>query len=200
MTARQKPIYRTVYGTFWTGDTGRKLRDAGPDALLVALYLITGPQCNMVGLYTLSLGQLCEDVSLTRARAKKALAAIAVTGFAKWDEQTQEVFVVEMLRFQVGDEPKVTDHKVKGVLNIWRGKAKSPFFMDFYIKYRRAYHLPDPDKPKPLRRGLQGASKGLASQRTVVDTIHSLSGDSESSLSEGTTGKVVSLDTKRSAP
>jgi len=52
--------FAKVCGQFWIGETGRKLRAAGRDAQTVALYLITCPSANMLGLYYLPLGhQVC---------------------------------------------------------------------------------------------------------------------------------------------
>ena len=45
--------YAKISPQFWIGSTGRKLRDAGLEATLVALYLLSNPHANMLGLYYL---------------------------------------------------------------------------------------------------------------------------------------------------
>src|SRR5437667_491378 len=45
--------YAKISPQFWIGDTGRKLRDAGQEAMLVGLYLLSNPHANMLGLYYL---------------------------------------------------------------------------------------------------------------------------------------------------
>ena len=45
--------YATISPQFWLGDTGRKLRKSGPESMVVALYMMTSPHSNMLGLYYL---------------------------------------------------------------------------------------------------------------------------------------------------
>jgi hypothetical protein len=47
--------YAKVAPTFWNGETGKKIRELGRDAQVVALYLITCPSSNWIGLYYLPL-------------------------------------------------------------------------------------------------------------------------------------------------
>ncbi|ENO4828451.1 DNA-binding protein, partial [Escherichia coli] len=45
--------YATISPQFWLGETGRKLRKSGPECMVVALYMMTSPHSNMLGLYYL---------------------------------------------------------------------------------------------------------------------------------------------------
>ena len=53
--------YSIVKHTFWTGETGRKLREQGTDSLVVALYLTTCQSASMIGLYYLPIPLLCHE-------------------------------------------------------------------------------------------------------------------------------------------
>ena len=46
--------YAKVSPHFWTGTTGKKLRSS-PEAVIVAMYLMTCPHANMLGLYYMPL-------------------------------------------------------------------------------------------------------------------------------------------------
>jgi hypothetical protein len=147
--------YGKVRPAFWTGDTGRELRAAGRDAQLVALYLMTGPSANMIGLYHLPMPLLCHHTGLTREGASKALRRVCETGFCLFEGSTETIFVPQMARIQIGETLKVKDNRHKAVLKELRNWRKSPFLRDFYRLYGTDYNLPD-DLPfeapsKPLR-------------------------------------------------
>jgi hypothetical protein len=56
--------YAKIAPQFWIGNTGRKLRDAGSEALLVALYLLSSPHANMLGLYYLPRPFIAHETGL----------------------------------------------------------------------------------------------------------------------------------------
>ena len=62
--------YAIVSPRFWIGTTGRELRRLGPEVQVVALYLLTAPHSNMIGLYYLPIPTLCHE---TGARHGKGL-------------------------------------------------------------------------------------------------------------------------------
>lgn len=139
--------YGKVSPSFWTGETGRRLRELGRDAQLVALYLITGPTANMIGLYHLALPTLCHYTGLSSEGAMKALRRVQEGGFAYYEAQKEEVWVPEMAAHQVGEPLDIKDNRVKGIIREWNQHRKSSFYMDFYKRYRDSFHLP---KPSPL--------------------------------------------------
>ena len=68
--------YSRVSPRFWTGKTGRAIRRSDCDAaLVVALYLMTAPTSNMIGLYYLPLITIAHETGCTQddvAEAKQA--------------------------------------------------------------------------------------------------------------------------------
>ena len=147
--------YGKVLPEFWTGETGRMLREAGRDCQLVAAYLITCPNANMIGLYHLPLPLLCHHLGLTKEGASKALQRVQATGFASFEGVTETIFVPQMARIQIGDTLGVKDNRHKWVMNELRKWRKSEFLKDFYRIYAEPFNLPDTipfEAPsKPLR-------------------------------------------------
>lgn len=147
--------YGKISPQFWTGETGRAIRKAGRDAQVVAIYLISCPSSNMIGLYYLPLPTLCHEVGLTTEGASKALRSLFEAQFASWDAPSEHVFVVEMAAHQIGQRLDRNDKRVKAVIREWQAMRKSPFYRDFWKRYSTAYHLPEPspfDAPSmPLR-------------------------------------------------
>jgi hypothetical protein len=73
-----------------------------------------------------------------------------------------------MAKFQIAEELKPADKRVKWVNDEYHRLPKCPFLYDIYIKYKDAFHLEKPrgmEAPsKGLPRGIEGASKPHRSQ------------------------------------
>lgn len=150
--------YGIITPQFWTGTTGRQIRELGSDARVVAAYLLTSPHANMLGLYHLPLAYLVTETGVSSEGALKALAGLSDLGFAEYDEGEETVWVPEMARFQIADELQPKDHRCKGVLKKLATFRKSRFYAPFLDRYRVAFHLDGAPPPEPQA---QGASKGL---------------------------------------
>lgn len=143
--------YGKVSPQFWTGATGKEIRKTGRDAQLVALYLLTCPNSNWIGLYYMPLPTLCHETGLKPEGAWKALRSLSEAQFAYFDDASEHVFVVEMAAHQIGGPLSKNDKRAKGIAKDWLAYSKSPFFMDFYRRYKDWYHLElPPDIPSPI--------------------------------------------------
>lgn len=152
--------YAVVSPRFWTGETGREIRKCGKDARLVAMYLLTAPGSNMIGLYYLPLPILCHETDLPLEGASEALARLARIGFAHYDKESEMVWVPEMARFQIGPEVTPRDNRWKGIRKELEALKKSSFYAAFLEHYGSAYCLTD----KPLESPSEPASNPLLSQ------------------------------------
>jgi len=160
--------YARISPLFWTGETGRFIRSCGHEAQVIALYLLTSPGSNMIGLYYLPMVVLCHETGSPFEGASKALRRLSEGGFAHYDERSETVWVVEMARFQVGEKLKRDDNRVKGIQKELEQYRKSPFFLGFYGRYEKDFHLaplPEMEAPsKPLASPFEGPSEPLRSQ------------------------------------
>jgi hypothetical protein len=156
--------YRKIAPAFWNGETGRRLRQAGRDVQLVALYLVTCPASSMIGLYHLELPLLCCHTGLDEQEALKALRRASEAGFCEYDENTEVVWVPKMAAHQIGARLAAADNRVKNVARELARFRKSRFFNDFLHRYGVAYHLLDQPELKPVPSPSEGASKPLRSQ------------------------------------
>lgn len=139
--------YSKVSPRFWLGTTGRQLRAEGPDVQLVALYLITAPTANMIGLYALSTAALANDTGLSSERVLQALARLGELRFSEYDELSQVVWVLEMARFQVSEKSKDAeslkpgDKRCKGVQRDYNQVPDNRMLGAFFDKYADRFHL-----------------------------------------------------------
>jgi len=176
--------YAKVAPQFWIGETGRQLRALGPEVQLVALYLITSPHANMIGLYYLPLPLLCHETGLPLEGASKALTGLSAVGFAHFDAPSEMVWVVEMAHYQIGAHLDIKDNRVKGVQNEYNALPNNPFLPRFFERYGEVYHMTNP-------RGMQGPSKALLSQEQEQEQKQEQEGKTLSSLSQQTSTEPV---------
>lgn len=153
--------YAKISPQFWIGDTGRQLREAGPDALLVALYLLSNPHANMLGLYYLPTSLIAHETGLASQGASKGLQRAIEAGFCVYDESSEMVFVHEMARYQIADQLAATDKQCTGIQREYDGLPNNPFLPAFYEKYANAFHL---TSRRENRRAFEGASMPHRSQ------------------------------------
>lgn len=192
--------YGKVSPKFWTGETGRKLRLAGQETQLVALYLLTCPSSNMIGLFYLPIPTLCHETGLCSEGASEALARVSEVGFATWDQDTEHVFVVEMAAYQIGEPLAIKDNRVKGIIKEWNSMSKSPFYKDFHRRYAKSFHLPTPLKAaspyeaptKPLRSQEQEQEQEQEQKNRFLYSFSSKEGNDPSALLDWARGFLAS--------
>lgn len=152
--------YAKVSPKFWTGETGQELARRGSDALVVALYLMTSPHSNMLGLYYQPVLYLAEETGLTPEGASKGLNDCIEAGFCRYDLATKMVWVVEMASYQIGSELSANDKRCKGIIRDYAALPNCPFLGSFFDRYAKAFHLTTRRDFTPKRKALgqNGAS------------------------------------------
>lgn len=158
--------YAKVAPQFWTGKTGKALRAQGSHIQVCALYLITCPSANMIGVYYLPMPTLCHETGSTLEGASEALRSLSEVGFSRYDAPSEYVFVPEMAFFQIGPSLSPKDNRHVALLRELEIVKKTPFYDDFMTRYRTAYHL---DEGKPLESPLEAPSKPEAGTGTRTE-------------------------------
>jgi hypothetical protein len=157
--------YGTVSPQFWIGKTGKALRGK-PEAQLLALYLMTCPHANMIGVFHCPIMYMAHETGMGSEGASKALQSLIDLGFCMYDHDTETVFVIRMAAHQVGDNLKADDNKVKGVHKEVSKIAVPSLRAAFIEFYKGAYHFTEaPSKPlpsptEPPSKQLTGAGAG----------------------------------------
>lgn len=152
--------YGSVSPQFWIGKTGKALRGK-PEAQVLALYLMTSPHANMIGVFHCPVLYMAHETGLGFEGASKALASLIEVGFCLYDEESETVFVIRMAAHQVGENLKHDDNKVKGVQREVSKIAVKSLKDAFIDEYAEAYHLKREAPSKPLRSPKEAPSKQL---------------------------------------
>lgn len=149
--------YAKVMPKFWHGETCREILSRGSEGALVALYLMTSPMSNMLGLYSQPILYMAEETGLGLEGARKGLQICIEAGFCKYHEPTKTVWVMEMAAYQIASNLKASDNRCAGIQKDYDSLPNNPFLGEFFDRYQRAFHLSN-------RRDFKGASKPLGSQ------------------------------------
>lgn len=135
--------YAKISPKFWTGETGQELAKRGPEALVVALYLMTSPHSNMLGIYRLPVLYMSEETGLSPEGATKGLQDCMEAGFCDYDPQTKIVWVIEMARWQISEALASKDLRCKGIQKDYNALPNIPFLGRFFDYYEHKFHLTD---------------------------------------------------------
>lgn len=157
--------YGSVSPRFWTGDTGKTLR-GHPDAQVLALYLMTSPHANMVGIFYCPVMYMAHETGLGMEGASKALARLMEAGFCDYDGASETVFVFRMAAHQVGEQLKADDKRVLGVRKEYERIAVARMKSRFHEIYKVAFHLLSEDKKQPETKGHASPSGAPPKQLT----------------------------------
>lgn len=139
--------YSKVAPTIWTGETGRRIRSLGKDALLVAFHLMTSTHANMYGLYYVPIPFIAHETGMTREEATEALENLCDVGYCHYDPVTEWVFVVEMAKYQIlkdGEPLKSGDNRIKGINKDYCRMPANSFLFEFYERYKHEFYLDNP--------------------------------------------------------
>lgn len=148
--------YAKAVPKMWHGRTFKALRKS-PEGLVVALYLMTSPSSNMLGLYAQPILYMAYETGLGEEGAMKGLQSCIEAGYCSYDEESEFVWVHEMASYQIASELKESDLRCKGIQKEYDSLADNPFLGAFFDKYKAVFHLSS-------RRGEQAPSKPLRSQ------------------------------------
>jgi uncharacterized phage protein (TIGR02220 family) len=160
--------YGSVSPRFWIGETGKMLR-GNPEAQVLALYLMTSPHANMIGIFHCPILYMAHETGLTEKGASKALARLSEAGFCVYDAPSETVFVLRMAAFQVGEQLKEDDNKVKGIRKEYDRIAVQSLKDRFHEIYQEHFHLPE----KPLGSPFIAPSKQLTGTGQEQDSVMS---------------------------
>lgn len=152
--------YGVVSPRFWIGSTGKTLRGNAP-AQVLALYLMTSPHANMIGVFHCPLIYMAHETGLSMEGASKALQSLIEAKFCTYEESSETVFVHRMAAFQIGDQLSEQDKRCKGVEREWNNIPSAQLRQAFFAIYSGAFHLP---KQAKKTRGTEAPSKALRSQ------------------------------------
>src|SRR5690606_39990883 len=111
--------YAKVMPKFWHGETCQEVRRRGSEGALVALYLMTSPMSNMLGLFSQPVLYMAEETGLGLEGASKGLQACIEAGFCRYDERTKMVWVVEMAAYQIAPKLKASDNRCAGIQRVY---------------------------------------------------------------------------------
>lgn len=148
--------YGVVSPKFWIGDTGKALR-GHMEAQVLALYLMTSPHANAIGVFHCPVLYMAHETGLGMEGASKGLQTLVEGGFCSYDTPSEMVFVKRMAAFQIAEAIKPDDKRAKWLQKEYEklpeGSLKTEFFatysVAFGIKSKAANddHIEAPPKP-----------------------------------------------------
>lgn len=91
-----RDVYRRVYLRLWRHPEFRTLTEGEK---VLALYLVTGPQTNLIGCYRFSPALAAEDIGVSLGQVRKRLAVILPAFEWSFDEASQWLWIQSWFRW-----------------------------------------------------------------------------------------------------
>jgi hypothetical protein len=148
--------YGKVSPRFWTGKTGKSLR-GDSETQLIALYLMTSPHANMIGVFHCPVMYMAHETGMTIEGASKGLRRLQEAGFCTFNEDEEMVWVHEMAAHQIGERLSPRDKQVIGIRRQFEQIPEGQIRRGFRARYAADYHL---DVPAECEQSDEGPSKG----------------------------------------
>ena len=115
--------YGKIFTTFWTSPTARAMSE---DGRTVALYLMSSPHTNMIGVFRLPDGYICEDLQWPSERVSKGLANCSLNGFATREEGSKWLVIHKHLQWNPIENPNQAKAALKLIESIPQEMPEKP--------------------------------------------------------------------------
>jgi len=116
--------YRKLYPRIWRHPGFRVLK---PSARELALYLLTGPQSNGIGLFHFSPSSAADDLGVTPETIRKGLADIAATFGWLFDDEARVFYIPSWWRWNPPENTNVLKGNLKALSEIAPSKLGDSF-------------------------------------------------------------------------
>ncbi len=153
--------YCSIFPTFWTQGSGKELRGK-KNGQLVALYLMSCPSRNMVGIFYQPLSTSCHESGLSKDDFLEGVHD--ARDIVQYDEEKDLIWIPKAAHFQVGKTLSPGDKRKPMVIRLVSRFLPHRFALEFFRLYGQVYGLPDPSQvggqvdKMPHRRGIEGPS------------------------------------------
>ena len=182
--------YRKIEPQIWWDE---KFSQFNPTEKLVAIYCMTGPESNRIGLYVLSMSAGAENCGLTPETFRERFSIIKKALNWRYDDATRMVFIPSWWKYQKPDNPNA----FKACLEDLDALPKSPLIAEFCANtdhlgetFRERLRNVTPNVPgtlpvdeAPGAGAGAGAGAGVLKASTDVDDARALDTPSRESLS-----------------
>lgn len=133
--------YAKVSSEFWINPIGKKIKDCGLEAKVIAPYLITCSHANMIGFYYLPLLFISHETGIPLDGVLKGLKDLIEIKFCSYDFSAECIWVHDMAETELGLSLKENDKRVIHVKNVYKKLPSIPLLRVFYERYATSFYL-----------------------------------------------------------
>lgn len=149
--------HAAVSPLFWTRGTGKRLR-GNKSAQILAMYLMSAPSANMIGLFHLAIPTICHETGLTNKEVVAAFQVLGNEDFAHYDDEEELVWLPSGARTQIGESMSRRDKRFSQVERLVSSANGHRFALDFLRRYGEPFSIGNFDCDVEAGRCIEGAS------------------------------------------
>lgn len=106
-----------------------------------ALYLITGPEATLFGLFTVEPEMIATHTGRKEKAIRDAIDRLVDLGFCRWDIESGWVWVIEMAHYQFQLPLKLADYRCASARKWYKTVLRNPFLSEWWDRYVADFHL-----------------------------------------------------------
>jgi hypothetical protein len=133
--------YATVSSQFWVNQQGLAIRKLGTEAQTIALYLMTCPNSNILGVYYLPIVLVAHETSISFEKVSTILQDFCEIGFCCYDYEREYVWVIDMADEQIKGQIQSGDNPMKSIHEAYLALPDLPFLPQFFERYEKLFPL-----------------------------------------------------------
>lgn len=135
--------------TFFNSELNQKiLKTAGMDGYALAMYLLTNNYSQNIGLYTISLAHIADDMKIEVDNARKLLNKLIEVNFCEFDKKANVIWIKPALEMSYGSFLHAKSNAAASALRQFQNVADSILKARFYKANKHSYHLVNQDAKK----------------------------------------------------
>jgi len=128
--------YRFVHVSFWQDS---EVLDLTPEQKYFFLYLLTNPHTTQVGIYEVSKKLMAFETGYHIETIEKLINAFTEMGKIHYDPETSEIFVVNWIKYNWSNSPKVIRTIIKDLENVKSKKLLAYFWNSLTDEIRNVF-------------------------------------------------------------
>ncbi len=133
--------FNKISAKFWMAKFSRNLKQFGPEAMLLPIYLQTNHHTHSLGIFYLPIEYIAHDIGLEVNRVRDLLKYLVGLGFCQYDFEEKYIWLKDYAIEQAGGALKGHDNRVKQMQKYYAELPALDFLDEFFQIHKDDFHL-----------------------------------------------------------
>lgn len=133
--------FNKVSAKYWMTSLTKHLKQLGPEALLLSIYLQTNHHTHSLGIFYLPINYIAQDTGIKPNKINDLLITLIKFGFCRYDFNHHYIWLLNYALEQTGGPLKESDNRVVQARKYYAELPLLDFIDEFLLRHREDFHL-----------------------------------------------------------